>query len=156
MADALAYDIDEVLKLDNQLCFPLWAAAKEVVRSYTPFLEALDLTYTQYIALMALWERDGIGVRELGERLYLDSGTLTPLLKKLEVKGLITRTRSSADERAVIVKLTEQGRALKSKAARVPAQIASCVDLTLEEGMQLVGLLHKILHANKASGESAA
>ena len=152
--EALLGDIDAALALDNQLCFPLWAAAKEVVRRYTPFLDELGITYTQYICMMALWEKDGVGVGELGSRLYLDSGTLTPLLKKLEAKGLVTRERSTVDERAVVVRLTDEGRALKSRAALVPAQIAGCVGLSVQEGAQLVGLLRKMLGSCGASAAS--
>ena len=136
---------DEALKLDNQLCFPLYACSKEIVRRYTPFLNELGITYTQYIALMALWARDGVTVGELGARLYLDSGTLTPLLKKMEAGGLVARQRDAADERRVIVTLTKQGRDLKKKAQSVPSRIAGCVKLDPEDAIQLHGLLHKVL-----------
>ena len=146
----MGYDIDEALRLDSQMCFPLWAAAKELVRRYTPFLDELGITYTQYLVLMVLWEQDGVGVKELGERLYLDSGTLTPLLKKLEAKGLVTRARSEADERATIVELTGEGRALKRRAALVPLQMAGCVDLEPAEAVQFVGLLRKVTESVRA------
>ena len=97
------------LRLKNQLCFPLYAASREVIRHYRPHLEALDLTYTQYITMMVLWEEREISVKQLGNRLYLDSGTLTPLLKSLETKGYVTRCRSEADERVVLVRLTDTG-----------------------------------------------
>jgi len=145
LSENKAIDVDEALKLDNQLCFPLYAASKEVVRRYTPFLNKLDLTYTQYICLMALWENTELTVGELGERLYLDSGTLTPLLKKLEAKGLVQRRRSPDDERKVIVCLTDEGRALKAQAAEIPLKMAACIDLTLEEAQQLRALLEKVL-----------
>ena len=148
------YDADVALRLDNQLCFPLWAAAKEVVRRYAPMLDELGITYTQYICLMALWEKDEIGVRELGSRLYLDSGTLTPLLKKLEAKGLVRRSRSEADERAIVIRLTEEGRSLKGRAATVPLRIAGCFDLEPEEAVQLVSLLRKVLDGPTAPAET--
>ncbi len=133
------------LALKNQLCFPLYACAKEVVRRYTPLLDALGLTYTQYIAMMVLWESQQVTVKELGERLYLDSGTLTPLLKKMERQGLVSRARSAADERSVIVTLTEHGAALRARALEVPAHMASCISLSPEEARTLYALLHKVL-----------
>ena len=140
-----AYDPDEALKLDNQLCFPLYAAAREVVRRYTPLLDGVGLTYTQYIVMMVLWEDEPVSVKELGARLRLDSGTLTPLLKKLEAKGLVVRERSTSDERKVLVSLTSQGRGLKEDAARVPMEMASCMNLTFEEAGQLKALLGKVM-----------
>ena len=133
------------LKLENQLCFPLYACSKEIIRKFKPFLDPLGLTYTQYIALMALWEEDNLTVKSLGEKLYLDSGTLTPLLKKMESQNLIKRTRSSSDERNVYIKLTEDGQRLKDSAAVIPDQIGSCISLTGEEAMLLHQTLHKIL-----------
>lgn len=133
------------LLLDNQLCFPLYACAKEVVRRYTPLLDALGLTYTQYIAMMVLWEQHSITVKELGERLYLDSGTLTPLLKKMERQGLVSRTRSQSDERSVIIELTERGRALREQALSVPTQMAACINLSAQDAQTLYALLHKVL-----------
>lgn len=135
----------DVLKLENQLCFPLYACAKEIVRKYAPFLDELGLTYTQYIAMMILWEKKQLNVKEMGKHLYLDSGTLTPLLKKLEAKGYITRERSKEDERNLIVTITEAGELLKEKAIDIPAQIGACVPLTSDEAMELHKLLHKIL-----------
>lgn len=135
----------ESIKLKNQLCFPLYAAAKEVVKKYTPHLKELGLTYTQYIALMVLWEKDGISVKNLGEILYLDSGTLTPLLKSLEEKGFITRKRDTRDERAVCVRLTEYGVSAKDKAVEIPEKVAGCIGLSPEEGKVLYTLLYKIL-----------
>lgn len=134
------------LKLGNQLCFPLYVCSKEVIRRYKPYLDPLDLTYTQYITLMALWEHRHISVKELGERLYLDSGTMTPVLKKLESKGYITRTRSKKDERSVYVDLTERGLAIKESAEGIPKQMGACVPLSMEERQQLHGLLVKILN----------
>lgn len=135
----------EQLKLENQLCFPLYAAARAVVGKYGPLLKELGLTYTQYIVMMVLWENDGVSVRSLGEKLHLDSGTLTPLLKKLENIGYVTRKRSEEDERVVLVSLTETGLGLKEKAAEVPGEVASCVPLTPEEAAALYGLLYKII-----------
>ena len=140
-----AVSADELLKLDNQLCFPLYAASKEVVRRYTPLLDELGLTYTQYIAMMVLWEKGEVTAHELGQRLYLDSGTLTPLLRKLEAKGLVTRRRSEEDARQLLVALTSEGAALKERAASVPLAMGSCIDLTLEEAVQLRALLEKVL-----------
>jgi len=135
------------LKLDNQLCFPLYACSKEIVRMYKPFLDDIDLTYTQYITMMVMWETEQINVKKLGERLYLDSGTLTPLLKKLEAKGYITRSRSKSDERNLVITLTEEGRLLKAKAVCIPEKMAGCVNLTREEAFELYRLLHKVLSA---------
>ncbi|MBE6835268.1 MAG: MarR family transcriptional regulator [Ruminococcaceae bacterium] len=133
------------LKLDNQLCFPLYACSKEIVRMYKPFLDDIDLTYTQYITMMVMWEVEEINVKSLGERLYLDSGTLTPLLKKLEAKGYILRSRSKTDERNLIVSLTDEGRKLRDKAVCIPEKMAGCVRLTREEAFELYRLLHKVL-----------
>ena len=135
------------LKLDNQICFPLYACSKEIVRMYKPFLDDIDLTYTQYITMMVMWETEEINVKSLGERLYLDSGTLTPLLKKLEAKGYIVRNRSKTDERNLLVTLTDKGRALKKKAVCIPEKMAGCVHLTREEAFELYRLLHKVLSA---------
>ena len=136
----------ESLKLDNQLCFPLYAAAKEIVRKYKPFLDELDLTYTQYITMMVMWEERCITVTKLGEKLYLDSGTLTPLLKKLEQKHYISRQRSKEDERTLDVTLTSEGLALRDKALSVPEGMGKCVKLTSEEAQFLYKILHKILN----------
>lgn len=135
----------DVLKLENQICFPLYACAKEVVRQYKPYLDELDLTYTQYITMLVMWEHQELNVKEIGSYLYLDSGTLTPLLKKLEDKGYITRTRSKADERNLAVALTEEGMALRERAVSIPEKLASCIKLDLEEGIQLYKLLYKLL-----------
>lgn len=135
----------DVLKLDNQICFPLYACAKEVVRQYKPYLDELDLTYTQYIALMVLWEKGSVNVKELGERLYLDSGTLTPLLKNLEKKGYVTRSRSKEDERVLVVQLTQNGMDLREKAVEIPMKVGSCMAVSPEDAKTLYTLLHKIL-----------
>ncbi len=135
----------DVLKLSNQLCFPLYVCSKEVVRGYKPFLDEIDLTYTQYITMMALWEKEEINVKDLGEILYLDSGTLTPVLKKLEQKGYICRNRSSEDERVLIVTLTPEGEKLKEKAVEIPGKISTCISLSKEEALTMYQLLHKLL-----------
>ena len=139
---------DGILKLENQLCFPLYAAAKEVVGRYKPFLDKIDLTYTQYIAMMVLWEHKSVGVTELGHYLYLDSGTLTPLLKRLEQKGMVRRERSSRDERAVTVTITDAGEALKEQALGIPVEMGKCMPLSPEEAGTLYTLLYKILKQN--------
>ena len=135
----------ESLKIENQLCFPLYASAKEVIKKYKPYLEQIDLTYTQYITMMVLWEYGQMNVKDLGERLYLDSGTLTPLLKKLESKGLIERKRSVADERNLVVALTQKGTQLREKAVSIPQAMGSCINLTQEEAITLYKLLYKVL-----------
>ena len=135
----------DALKIENQLCFPLYACSREIIKRYKPFLDEIDLTYTQYIAMMVLWEQGSATVKELGTALYLDSGTLTPLLKKMEAKGLITRRRSEADERSLVVSLTESGEALKDKALEVPYRMASCVCLEPEEARELYRILYKLL-----------
>ena len=119
----------EALKLDNQLCFPLYAASREIISLYTPILSEIGLTYTQYITFMALWEQDGMSVGDLGKRLFLDNGTLTPMLKKLEQQGYVTRSRSPEDERVVIIKLTEKGYDLREQCLDVPKKMRACVDL---------------------------
>ena len=134
-----------MLKLENQLCFPLYACAKEVVRRYTPLLEPLGLTYTQYIAMMVMWEHKSISVRDMGKMLFLDSGTLTPMLKKMEKAGLIQRKRSEHDERMVIVIITDKGEELHDKAAEIPSKMAGCITLNNDEAMQLYTLLHKMI-----------
>ena len=136
----------DALKLDNQLCFPLYAAAREIIKQYHEPLQAIDLTYTQYIAMMVLWEEKEITTKALGTRLHLDSGTLTPVLKSLEKKGHITKRRDKADERLVICTLTAQGKALREKALAVPAKISKCVNLTPEEAQALYTLLYKLLN----------
>ena len=136
---------EELLRLDNQICFPMYVASKEIVRRYIPLLNKLDLTYTQYITLLALWEKDHITVKELGEKLYLDSGTLTPLLNKLEKKGYIIKNKSDKDGRELVVIVTTKGLELKQKALEVPPEIAKCVNLKKEEAIVFYQLLHKVL-----------
>ncbi|MBQ1771132.1 MAG: MarR family transcriptional regulator [Clostridia bacterium] len=135
------------LKLDNQLCFPLYAASREVIKQYHPLLSELDITYTQYVALMVLWENVEISAKELGNRLHLDSGTLTPLLKSLEKKGLITRRRSEEDERVLMVRITKEGEALKEKALDIPFKMASCIRLDRQEAAELHRLLYKVMNS---------
>ena len=135
----------DCLKLNNQICFPLYACSKEIIKRYKPFLDKVDLTYTQYITMMALWENESMNVRELGNCLFLDSGTLTPLLKKLENKGYIKRSRSKEDERNLIVTLTDKGWELREEMLSIPRSMASCVDLEPEEAADLYRLLYKIL-----------
>ncbi len=136
----------EELKLENQLCFPLYACSREVIKRYRPFLDGIGLTYTQYVVMMVLWEARTLSVKELGQKLYLDSGTLTPVLKSLEQKGYLTRQRSHEDERVLIVTITETGDALQENAADIPKQIGGCVRLTPEEALTLYKLLYKLLH----------
>ena len=149
----MADDRFDALKLDNQLCFPLYACAKEVVRVYTPFLEPLGLTYTQYLVMLALWEHDTVSVKSLGDLLWLDSGTLTPLLKKLESKGCVTRTRSLTDERCVEIRLTDEGKALRERAAEIPSRVASCLRIPPDEAAALYDLLYRTLNRLSDDGE---
>ncbi|MBE6519253.1 MAG: MarR family transcriptional regulator [Thermoplasmata archaeon] len=135
----------DCLKLENQVCFPLYACSKEIVKRYRPLLDELDLTYTQYITMMVLWEHGDSTVNDLGGRLFLDSGTLTPLLKNLESKGYVKRGRSKEDERSVIISLTDEGMDLREKALKVPGAMASCIQLPPEKGKQLYDLLYEVL-----------
>lgn len=135
----------EALKIENQICFPLYAASREVIKQYTPLLDDLNLTYTQYITMLVLWEYGEMNVKELGRRLLLDSGTLTPLLKKLEIKGLLTRKRSAQDERSLIVRLTPAGEALRERAVQVPEKMASCVKLPQKDAVELYRILYQLL-----------
>ncbi len=136
----------ESIRLDNQLCFPLYACAKEVIRRYRKPLEALNLTYTQYVVMMALWEYGGMTERELGRKVCLDSGTLAPLLKRLDRLGYIQRVRPDHDERTLFLSLTEEGEALKERALAVPRAMQGCLPLEPDELMQLKRLLDKALH----------
>ena len=135
----------ECLKLSNQLCFPLYACSRETIKLYKPYLDELDLTYTQYITLMVLWEHKAMTVKALGQELYLDSGTLTPLLKKLEEKGFVTRRRSELDERNLIVTITEAGEALRDRALHIPAEMTKCINLPKEDIRELYRMLHQLL-----------
>lgn len=134
------------LKLGNQLCFPLYAAAKEITRKYKPYLDKLNLTYTQYICMMVMWEHQSLNVKQLGEYLYLDSGTLTPLLKKLEEKGYIERKKKDSDERNLIITVTDKGLDLRDKALSVPQSMGSCISISSEEAELLYKVLYKILN----------
>ena len=133
------------LKLKNQLCFPIYLCSKEIIRKYTPWLEEIDLTYTQYIVMMYFWEKEKSNVKEVGKTLLLDSSTLTPLLKKLESKGFITRVRSTIDERNLEIQITKKGRELKDKAKLIPEKIGKCIALSEEEATTLYSLMYKIL-----------
>lgn len=135
------------LALDNQLCFPLYAASKELTRRYKPFLDPLGLTYTQYVTMMALWEQDNIPVKDLGKRLYLDSATLTPLLKRLEAHGYVTRQRSKEDERSVLISLTPEGKQLRERALDVPRCMGGCINIDPKDALRLKRLLEKLLAA---------
>ena len=135
----------ETLKLKNQLCFPLYACSREVIKLYRPLLEPLGLTYTQYIAMLVLWEDKEVSVKELGKKLFLDSGTLTPVLKSLEAKGLVLRRRSKADERVLLVQLTPEGEDMRDRALPIPPRLASCVMLERDEILTLYRLLYKLL-----------
>ena len=135
----------DALKLENQLCFPLYACSKEVVKAYKPYLDELDLTYTQYITMMVMWEHKELRIKEVGTYLYLDSATLTPVMKKLEQKGYVERRRSTKDERDLIVTITESGEALKEKAAAVPAQLAACIEMEPEKAKALYDLLYELI-----------
>jgi DNA-binding MarR family transcriptional regulator len=134
----------ELLKLDHQLCFALYSASLAMTKLYKPMLAPLGLTYPRYLAMLVLWERDGITVSELGRRLQLDSGTLTPLLKRLEVSGLVQRQRDRADERRVLLQLTSAGRALKARAAKIPSQLACAAACGTEELASLTKRLKKL------------
>lgn len=137
------------LRLNNQLCFPLYALSKEVIKQYRPYLDEINLTYTQYIAMMVIWEKEKINVKELGKKLYLDSGTLTPVLKSLEAKGFVTRYRSQEDERLLMVEITAEGIALKDKALEIPRKMVSKIDILLNDAIvmhrQLYNLLNQLI-----------
>ncbi len=135
----------DCLKLKNQLCFPLYACSKEIVRRYKPYLDKIDLTYTQYITMMVLWEMGQVSVKELGEKLMLDSGTLTPVLKKLEQKGYLTRSRDKDDERVLNVTLTAEGDTLKDQAVEIPKQMGCCLHLSPEDAEVLYRVLYQVL-----------
>ncbi len=149
----MEYDHHEAMKLANQLCFPLYAASRNVTNLYRPRLKPLGLTYTQYIVFLVLWEKDGISVTEIGEKLMLDNGTLSPLLKKMEQAGYIERSRCRADDRVVEIRLTDEGRALQMKAKDIPQQVAGCIDLPPEKAKQLYELLYELLR-NQGYGKT--
>lgn len=143
------------IMLENQLCFPLYACSKEIIRKYKPYLDRLDLTYTQYITMMVMWEKEKVNVKTLGQNLFLDSGTLTPVLKKLENKGYIRRERSAQDERNLEVTITERGMALRDEAVDIYPHIAGCVNLKKEEFEQLYRLLYLVLNHINVEEEKA-
>ena len=146
------------LKLENQLCFPLYVCAKEMIRRYKPFLDELDLTYTQYIVMMALWEHQPLSVKQLGKLLFLDSGTLTPVIKSLEKKGYVVRERSHDDERVVNISLSDEGENLRVQALSIPEKIGRCIDLPIDEAEKLYSILHrlsgKLTEKDQANGDS--
>ena len=135
--NATALTSDQALKLDHQLCFALYSASLAMTKLYKPLLDDMGLTYPQYLAMLALWEQDGLAVSDLGERLHLDSGTLTPLLKRLETAGLLSRLRDVQDERRVLIRLTTAGRQLKKRAARIPGCILQATQCDVTEVLQL-------------------
>ena len=136
----------DVLKLENQLCFPLYVCSKEIIKKYKPFLDEIDLTYTQYITMMVIWDKKEINVKELGNHLFLDSGTLTPLLKKLETKGYIKRCRSDNDERNLIISITDLGMKVKHKAKDIPLKIGKCININEKDVKELYRILYKVLN----------
>ncbi len=144
------------LKLENQICFPLYVCSKEIVKAYKPFLDELDLTYTQYITMMVMWEHKELRVKDVGKFLYLDSSTLTPLLKRLEEKGYVARRRSEHDERDLIVSTTAKGETLRERALTVPQRLAACVDIEPEKALTLYSMLYEIIgklrHTNLKEG----
>lgn len=136
----------DCLKLENQLCFPLYACSKEVIKKYKPLLDKVDLTYTQYVTMMVLWNEEHINVKSLGQKLFLDSGTLTPVLKKLESKGYISRTRSKSDERNLTISITNKGKELQNQVKEIPISVGKCINLDEKESIELYKLLYKILN----------
>ena len=147
------HDYHEIMKLNNQLCFPLYAAARNVTSLYTPWLKPLGLTYTQYITFLVLWEKDGISVSEIGNKLMLDNGTLSPMLKKMEQSGYIERNRSKEDDRVVIITLTQKGRELQEQAKDIPEKVGSCIDLPIEKARVLYDLLYELLENQKGQNK---
>lgn len=135
----------DILKLENQLCFPLYAVSKEIIKKYKPFLDEINLTYTQYITMMVLWEEKEILVKDIGEKLFLDSGTLTPVLNSLDKKGLTKRRRSEEDKRDVYAVITEKGLRLREKAVDIPAKLGSCLNLEEDKAHELYVILHEIM-----------
>ena len=149
----MAHDYHEIMKLNNQLCFPLYAAARNVTSLYTPLLKPLGLTYTQYITLLVLWEKDGVSVSEIGSKLMLDNGTLSPMLKKMEQSGYIERNRSKEDDRVVIITLTQKGRELQEQAKDIPEKVGSWIDLPIEKARVLYDLLYELLENQKGQNK---
>ena len=134
------------LELKNQLCFPIYLCSKEIIRKYTPMLNELNLTYTQYIVMMYFWEKKESNVKDISKTLLLDSSTLTPILKKLEIKGFITRTRSKIDERNLDISITEKGMKLRDKALNIPKNMSKCINLSIKETEMLYNLIYKVLN----------
>ena len=147
------YDYHEAMKLDNQLCFPVYAASRVITSLYTPYLKPLGLTYTQYILFLVLWEQDGLTVGKICKRLMLDSGTLSPILKKLRDQGYIQKQQSTSDERSFIITLTDKGRELQIKAKDIPLQVGSCVNLEPEKALLLRDLLNERLENQTADAK---
>ena len=143
------YDYPETMKLTNQLCFPLYAASRRIISLYTPWLKPLGLTYTQYVVCLVLWEKDGITVGELCDRLMLDNGTVSPLLKKMQLAGYIDKRRSEEDDRVVLITLTDNGRKLQERAKDVHENVAGCIDLQPEKAAELYSLLYELLENQK-------
>lgn len=144
-----AEDRYDKLRLENQICFPLYVCSREIVRKYKPFLDKINLTYTQYITMMVMWERKEMNVKTLGEFLYLDSGTLTPVLKKLEGKGYLTRNRARKDERNLLVSVTEKGEALREQAVEIPQKMEACIQLEKGDTQLLYEILHKMMERQR-------
>ena len=149
----MEYDYREAMKLGNQLCFPLYAAARQITSLYTPYLRPLGLTYTQYIVFLVLWEEDGLTVGEICRRLRLDSGTVSPMLKKMQQMGYIIKQQSREDERSFMITLTDDGRTLQEKAKDIPLKVGGCVSLPPEKARQLYSLLYELLDTNDTKGE---
>ncbi|MBC5864557.1 MarR family winged helix-turn-helix transcriptional regulator [Flavobacterium turcicum] len=141
--------MNEQLNLSQQVCFPIYAFAKEIINQYRPLLDAIELTYPQYLVMMVLWEHDSQTVNQLGGKLHLDSGTLTPLLKRLETKSLVSRTRSTTDERIVNITLTTKGKELQTQAANIPQQLMNAMNLEIEDLEELKRIITKISNKNK-------
>ncbi len=141
----MEYDYHEALKLENQLCFPLYAAARDVIARYTPLLKPLGITYTQYLVFLVLWEKDGIPVGEICEKLRLDNGTLSPLLKKMQAGGYIEKHRSAEDDRVVVISLTQKGKDLFDEAKEIPLKLAGCIKFPPDKAKQLYDLLYELL-----------
>lgn len=145
----------ELLMLDNQLCFSLYVCSKEIIKKYKTLLDPYGLTYTGYIIMLALWEKDNITVKDLGKRLFLDSGTLTPMLKKLEAQDYIKRIRSSSDERNVFILLSNKGRDLKIEAIKIPESLICTLDLDPQYAIELLKGLHQMMHTLESTDNSA-
>ena len=150
----MEFDYHEAMKLANQLCFPLYAASRNVIGLYTPWLKPLGLTYTQYIVFLVLWEKDGITVGEICDKLMLDNGTVSPLLKKMQQAGYVERKRSEDDNRVVVITLTEEGKALQERAKDVTGKVAGCIDLPIEKAQQLYSLLYELLDNQRVGKET--